>query len=121
MRCNNHDIIALWSMHNPHNAGTIFCDSLTGSRPVGVAWIGLDPIRRADRRLDPVDSDVAYAGRFPHVLGEADHPTLAVMLGDLRVDVVHADRDMSEHGPLPPTWLWVGTTRLWQISEISQH
>jgi len=28
MHCNDHDIIALRSMHNPQNAGTIFCDCL---------------------------------------------------------------------------------------------
>src|SRR6266436_5971628 len=92
MHRNNDDIIALWSMHNPQNAGTIFCDCLIGSRPVGVAWVRLDPIRRADRCFDPVDSDVAYADRFPRVLGEADHPSLAAVTDDLRIDELAAQR-----------------------------
>src|SRR5882724_4947421 len=92
MHCNDHNIIALRSMHNPQNAGTIFCDCLIGSRPVGVAWIRLDPIRRADRRFDPIDSDVAYTDRFLRVLGEADHPSLAMALGDRRTDELAAQR-----------------------------
>ena len=92
MHCNDHDIIALWSMHNPQNAGTIFGDCLIGSRAVGVAWIGLDPIRRPERCFDPVDSNLAYADRFLGVLGEADHPSLAVVLGDLRIDELMAQR-----------------------------
>ena len=70
MHCNDHDIIAVWSMHNPQNARTIFRDCLIGSRAVGVARIGLDPIRRGDRCFDPVDSNVAYTDRFLRVLGE---------------------------------------------------
>jgi hypothetical protein len=77
-------------MHNLQNAGTIFCDCLIGSRPVGVVWIRLDPIRRADRRFDPVDSDVACADRFLCMLGEADHSLLAVVRGDLRIDQLMA-------------------------------
>jgi len=92
MDCNDHDIIAFWSMHNPQNAGTIFRDCLIGSCAVGVAWIGLDPIRRADRRFDPIDSDVAYADRFLRVLGEADHPSSAVVLSDFRIEELAAQR-----------------------------
>src|SRR5438309_5616040 len=79
-------------MHNPQNAGTIFRNCLIGSRPAGVAGVRLDPIRRADRRFDPVDSDVAYANRFPGVLGEADHPLLAPVLGDFRIEELAAQR-----------------------------
>jgi len=92
MHCDDHDIIALWSMHNPQNAGTVFPDCLIGSRAVGVTWIGVDPIRRADRRFDPIDSDFAYTDRFLRVLGEADHRSLAVVLGDLRSDKLAAQR-----------------------------
>ena len=92
MHRNDDDIIALWSMHNPQNAGTIFRDCLIRSRAVGVAWIRLDPIRRADRCFDPVDSDIAYADGFLCVLSEADHSSLAVMLDDLRIDELAAQR-----------------------------
>src|SRR6266446_5177045 len=95
MHRNDDDIIALRSMHNPQNAGTIFLDRLNrliGSRAVRAAWIGLDPIRRADRCLDPVDSDVAYADRFLRVLGQADHPSLAVVLGDFWIEELAAQR-----------------------------
>src|SRR6266446_1839437 len=92
MHRNDDDIIALWSMHNPQNAGTIFRDCLIRSRAVGVAWIRLDPIRRADRCFDPVDSNVASADRYLRVLGEADHPSLAVVLGDLRIEELAAQR-----------------------------
>src|SRR2546429_5919442 len=100
MHRNDRDITALRAMHNPQNAGTIFCDCLMGSRPVGVAWIRLDPIRRADRRFDPVDSDVAYADRFPRVLGEADHPSLAAVLGDFWIEELAAQRFEAFERPL---------------------
>jgi hypothetical protein len=57
-----------------------------------MAWIGSDPIRRADRRLDPIDRDVACADRLLRMLGEADHPSLAVALGDLRIEELAAQR-----------------------------
>src|SRR5262245_48656832 len=92
MHRNDDDIIALWPMLNPQNAGTIFRNCLIGSRPAGVAWVRLDPIRRADRRFNPVDSDLAYADRFLGVLGEADHPSSAAVLGDFRIEELMAQR-----------------------------
>jgi hypothetical protein len=63
-----------------------------------VAWIWLDPIRRADRRFDPVDSDVAYADRFTRMLREADHPSLAMVPGDLRIKKPAAQRSEAFEG-----------------------
>ena len=79
-------------MHNPQHAGTIFRNCLIGLCAVGVARIGLDPIRRAERRLDPVDGDISYADRFMCVLGEADHSTFAAMCQDLRIEEPTAQR-----------------------------
>jgi len=91
MRCNDHDIIALWSMHNPQNAGSMFRDCLIGVRS-GWRGSGSIQVRRIDRRFDPPDSNIANAKRLLRVLGEADHPALAVVLGDLRIGELAAQR-----------------------------
>ncbi len=79
-------------MHNPQHPATMFRDRLLGSDATGMARIGFDPIRRADRRPDPIDSDVARADRLLRMLGKADHPSLAVVLGDLRIEKLVAQR-----------------------------
>ncbi len=88
-------------MHNPQNAGTIFRDCFIGSRAVGVAWIGLDPIRRVDRCFDPVNSDLACTDRFLRVLGESDHPWLAVVLDDDAALVLGDLRDREARDAAP--------------------
>jgi len=73
-------------MHNPPHPAALFRDRLMRSDAIGVARIGYDPIRRADCRFDPIDSDVACADRLSRMFGEADHPLLAVVFGDRLVD-----------------------------------
>jgi len=73
-------------MHNPQHPAIVFGDHLIGWDAIGVAWIGFDPIRRADRHFDPIDSDVACADRLLRMFGEADHPSLGVVLRDFRID-----------------------------------
>jgi hypothetical protein len=91
MHRNDHDIIALWSMHNPQNAAhhipRLPCRIACGRG-------GVDRARsnRADRCFDSVNSDAAYAESFLRVLSEADHPSLAVMLGDLWIEELAAQR-----------------------------
>ena len=91
MRCNDHDIIALWSMHNPQNAGSMFRDCLIGVRS-GWRGSGSIQVRRIDRRFDPPDSNIANAKRLLRVLGEADHPALGVVRGDLRIEELATQR-----------------------------
>ncbi len=79
-------------MHNPQHPATMFRDRFIGSDAIRMARIGFDPIRRADRRLDPIDSDVPCADRLLRMLGEADHPLLAVVFGDFRIDELMAQR-----------------------------
>jgi hypothetical protein len=79
-------------MHNPQHPATMFRDRLIGSDAIGVAWIGFDPIRRANCRFDPIDSNAACADRLLRMLGEADHPLLAVVFGDPRIDELAAQR-----------------------------
>src|SRR5258708_6013343 len=92
MDCNDHDIIAFWSMHNPQTPATKFRIGLKEPWPSGGPGTGSNPTRRADRRFDPIDSDVAYADRFLRVLGEADHPSSAVVLSDFRIEELAAQR-----------------------------
>ncbi len=79
-------------MHNPQHPATMFRDRLIGSDAIGMTRIGFDPIRRADRHPDPIDSDAACANCLLRMLGKADHPSLAVVRGDIRIDKLAAQR-----------------------------
>jgi len=82
MHCNDHDIIALGSMHNPQNADPIFRDSLERNNAVGdaattlnaspaKAGVHLSAAGAADRWVPAFAGKAVWAWFHPGWVGRA--------------------------------------------------
>ena len=72
MHCNDHNIIALRPMHNPQHPAAKFGYRLKRSRAIRVMRISFDKLRRAYRRLDPIEANIADRDSFSRMLGQKD-------------------------------------------------